>query len=110
MEISFRTRKLQGDFTSISRLRRTYGNRADALAIRIAVLKKAHNLSMVPATRPERRHQLEGKRHGQYAVDIAHPYRLVFQPNHNPIPLTADGGIDLTKVTSITIIEVIDYH
>lgn len=77
---------------------------------RLAVLKNAHTLSEVPTTRPERRHQLKGKRNKQYVVDLKHPYRLVFKPNHEPIPLREDGGIDTESVTAITIIDVVDYH
>ena len=46
----------------------------------------------------------------QYAVDLVHPKRLIFEVNHDPIPRNEDGGIDLTKVTAITIVEVVDYH
>ncbi len=70
----------------------------------------AQTLSMVPGTKPDRRHQLEGNRAGQYAVDLVHPNRLVFVPNHDPIPRKKDGGIDTDQVTAITIIEVVDYH
>ncbi len=37
-------------------------------------------------------------------------YRLVFVPDHDPIPTRADGGIDRTLVTKISITEVVDYH
>ena len=65
---------------------------------------------MVPTTSPERRHLLSSGRRGQYAVDLVHPYRLVFEPDHDPVPRTADGGIDIDRVTAITIMEVVDYH
>ena len=110
MEISFKNRRLERNFSSTERLRRAYGERAEALSRRIGVLKYAATLAMVPVTRPERLHQLEGRRRGQFTVDIVHPYRLIFEPNHNPIPRKCDGGIDLTQVISITIIEVVDYH
>lgn len=77
---------------------------------RLAVLKNAQTLSLVPTTRPERRHQLTGGRGGQYAVGLVHPYRLIFVPRHKPFPRRTDGGIDADRVTAITIIEVVDYH
>ena len=110
MEILFKNRKLERNFSSINRLRRAYGERAEVLSIRIGVLRSAQTLAIVPATRPERLHQLEGRRRGQFAVDIVYPHRLVFVPNNDPIPRKCDGGIDLTQVTSITIIDVVDYH
>lgn len=78
--------------------------------MRMKVLRHARTLSMVPTTKPERRHQLEGGRAGQYAVDLVHPHRLVFKPNHDPLPRKEVGGIDTDQVTAITVIEVIDYH
>lgn len=34
----------------------------------------------------------------------------VFKPNHALVPLRPDGGIDMERVTAITIIDVVDYH
>ena len=78
--------------------------------VRLALLKNSASLSLVPVTPPERCHQLRENRKGQYAVDLNQSLRLVFEPNHNPVPTLADGGIDLERVTAITIIGVIDYH
>jgi proteic killer suppression protein len=36
--------------------------------------------------------------------------RLVFEPDHDPIPTLEDGGIDQSAVTRIKILEVVDYH
>ena len=55
-------------------------------------------------------HQLAANRSGDFAVYLWASYRLIFEPNHNPVPTLDDGGIDRTKVTHITIKEVIDYH
>jgi proteic killer suppression protein len=76
----------------------------------MAVLAGATTLGLVPRDRPVRCHQLRADRDEQFAVDLVHPYRLVFEPDHDPIPRTADGGIDLDSVTSIAIVGVIDYH
>ena len=111
MDIVFRDRKLQKVFNSAKELQKRYGARmAKAIMIRLAVLKVAQTLNMVPVTPPDRRHQLMGDRDEEFAVDLVHPHRLVFKPNHDPIPRTDDGGIDTEKVTAITIIDVIDYH
>lgn len=83
---------------------------AKAIMKRMTVLRAARDLSLVPVTPPERRHQLTEDRDEQYAVDLVHPKRLIFEVNHDPIPRNEDGGIDLTKVTAITIVEVVDYH
>ncbi len=83
---------------------------AKAIQRRLAVLSSAPALTQVPTAPPERRHQLSGQRTGQYAVDLIHPRRLVFEPQHNPVQLRGDGGIDTDQVTAITIIEVVNYH
>ena len=111
MNIAFRTRKLEKTFNTAATLRKTYGERmARVIMMRMAVLKTARDLFSVPTTPPERRHRLRGDRDKQFAVDLVHPHRLVFEANHTPLPRRADGGIDIERVTSITILDVIDYH
>ena len=111
MEITFRQRRLQKIFNSSKDLERNYGQRvARVIRNRLAVLGNAKNLSLVPSNKPERLHQLTSNRRGQFAVDLVHPLRLVFEPNHDPVPEAREGGIDREMVTAITIIEVVDYH
>ena len=111
MQISFQSMRLAELFDSERDLRRAYGDRQTKIILaRIGVLANAGTLAMVPHAPPQRLHQLVGGRQDQFAVDLVHPYRLVFEPDHDPIPRKEDGGIDLTEVTAITILEVIDYH
>ena len=111
MNISFRTRKLEKTFNSADKLLRAYGEpMAQTIGRRMAVLKAAPVLASLPESPPERRHALQGKRHGQFAVDLVHPYRLVFRPDHDPLTRRRGGGIDTERVTDITIVEVVDYH
>ena len=106
MDVFFRSRKLAKIFNSQRELRKQYGDRmAKTIMIRLAVLKNAPTLARVPATSPERRHRLAGRRKGQCAVDLVHSYRLVFEPTRG-----TDGSDDAGSVTAITIIEVVDYH
>ena len=111
MEIAFRTRKLEKVFNAADVLQKTYGTRmARVIMMRMAVLKVARSLALVPTTPPERRHQLSGNRDEQFALDLVQPYRLVFEANHEPIPREEDGGIDTEQVTAITILDVVNYH
>ena len=111
MDIAFRTRRLERTFNSDNALQKAYGSRmVRTIKIRLAILSTARNLALVPTTPPERRHQLRGDRDEQFAVDLVHPWRLVFVPNHEPFPRRDDGGIDTEQITAITIITVIDYH
>lgn len=110
MDIAFRTRKLENTFNSTKALQAYGTRRAKVIMTRLAILKAAKTLEQVPTTPPDRRHQLRGDRDEQYAVDLVHPYRLIFEPNHDPLPRKHDGGIDTQQVSAITIMEVIDYH
>ena len=111
MDITFRNRKMLRTFNSESLLIREYGSEnGKIIRLRLAFLQAAENLSKVPFSKPFRLHELIGKRKGQFAVDVKHPFRLIFIPNHEPIPRKDDNGIDLERVTAIEIINVEDYH
>ena len=73
-------------------------------------LRAADTLADISTLPPARCHQLTGHRAGQFAVDVQHPFRLIFEPAHDPVPRKHDGGIDLTRVTAVRILEVTDYH
>ena len=111
MEITFQSNKLQKIFSSPSSLLRSYGvDRGKAIKRRISFIRSAQNLAEIPSEPPTRRHQLLGEKKGQFALDISKNYRLVFEPNHKPLPKNKDGGLDLTRITSIKILRVEDYH
>lgn len=55
-------------------------------------------------------HPLKGDRHGQFAVDLAGGWRLVFAPRHDPCPTKDDQSIDWSRVTIISIEYIGDYH
>ncbi len=111
MEILFRTRKLQRTMCSKSELIREYGKQnAGVIMRRLAVLDAADCLVDVPREPPDRCHALIGRRKGQYAVDAQHPFRIVFRPADDPLPLDDAGSLDLQRVTSIEILDVKDYH
>ena len=111
MDITFKNRKLEKIFNSEKELCKKFGQENGRLIMRrMMVLNAAPCLVEVPDKRPERRHELKGNRRGQFAVDIKQPYRLVFKPNHKPLPRKDDGGLDLERITAITILGVEDYH
>ncbi len=55
-------------------------------------------------------HALHKDRRDQFAVNLWSSYRLIFVPDHDPIPRRGDGGIDTALVKRIRIVEVVDYH
>jgi len=55
-------------------------------------------------------HELTGDRKGQIACSLPCGDRLIFTPDHNPLPKDAEGQLDWSKVTSVEILEIKDYH
>lgn len=111
MVISFSSRKLQKLCNSEREMRSKYGLRmAEKLMQRLVELQAADTLDDLGRLPSARCHELSQDRAGQLAVDLIHPKRLIFSPNHNPSPTKPDGGLDWTKVTSVVIVEIVDYH
>lgn len=114
MDISFKNKKLARSFNEDRQLVKTHGQlRAKKIRIRMKALKAAASLIdfWPPKSPPERCHELtEGKRSGQLSMDLDHPYRLIFVPDHDPVPMREDGGLDWSQVTAIKILGVEDTH
>ncbi len=116
MEISFISKKLEKEFNEGARLVKAHGpKRAEKIRRRMAALRAAVTLCdfWPPKSGPSRCHELaEGDRKGKFhlTVDLDHPYRLLFIPANDPIPTHADGGLDWSKVTAITILGVENTH
>lgn len=83
---------------------------ADKLQQRLMELNAAESLADVSHLPPPRCHELTGNRSGQFSVDLEHPYRLLFIPADDPVPVRDDGGIDLTRVREIEIVGIEDTH
>ena len=111
MDIYFATRKLQKLCNSDKEMRGKLGPRnARKLKQRLAELAAAETLEEVSRLPPARCHELGQDRQGQLAVDLVHPKRLVFEPDHDPLPENEAGGLDWSQVTAIVIVEIVDYH
>lgn len=80
---------------------------ARKLRTRLDDLEAAPTVAALAAGRP---HPLKGDRAGQFAVDLAGGYRLVFAPDHDPTPTHPDGSTDWARVTIICIEYIGDYH
>ncbi|MBI1903069.1 MAG: killer suppression protein [Planctomycetia bacterium] len=110
MDVSFANSKLQKLCNSEKKLRGEYGPRMGALIQqRLADLAAAATLATMRQL-PGRCHELKGDLKGHFAVDLVHPDRLVFRPFHHPLPMLADGGLDWSRITSIEIVGIGDYH
>ena len=110
MEIHFVSRKIQKLCNSAKEMLAKLGpHNAARLKQRLAELKAAETLEDMRSLPAARCHELSQNRDGQLAVELVHPKRLIFKPGNNPIPKKPDGGLDWENVTSITVMEVVDY-
>jgi proteic killer suppression protein len=73
-------------------------------------LSAADSLADISRLPPARRHELVGDRKGVFSVDLEHPFRLLFIPANDPLPLNSQGGINLSEVTEVEIIGIEDTH
>src|SRR5690349_6294258 len=105
MDISFANKRLQRQLMDAGAMAQAYGPLAGKLKLRLDLLKNVRCLAEVPHTPPHRRHLLTGDWAGHFAVDVSKSWRLIFKPNHDPVPTKADGGIDLQKVTAVEIVD-----
>lgn len=80
---------------------------ARKLKLRLLALQAAARVSELVAGNP---HPLKGDRHGQFALDLAGGWRLVFAPANEPCPTRPDGGVDWSEVTIVSIEYIGDYH
>ena len=87
--------------------RRLGTNGAKRLRSRLADLEAANVVTELMAGSP---HPLTGDRVGQFSLRLHRGHRLVFRPVHDPIPIRPDDGIDWSRVTAVTVVEIGDYH
>lgn len=89
LDITYKNKKIEKVCTDAKISDRTYGNEmSEKIQMRIGEMIKYHI---------GRCHSLTSNRKGQYAVDLVHPYRLVFEKHGNEIQVAH-------------IMEIVDYH
>jgi len=111
MVVHYKSQKMKKLCDRADVMKKELGNEmADKLQNRLVLLEATPTLAGIPTDPPPRCHELHENRHGQFAVDLKYPYRLIFLPANKPIPVDINGGIDLTRVTEIEILEIVDYH
>lgn len=110
MRISFKNKKLCKQLTQSKELYKLGSHRAKLVQRRLSEIQAADTLTVLKSLPGPRLHPLKNNRLGQLSVDLDHPYRLIFVPNHDPIPRLKSGGMNWDAVTAITIIEITDTH
>lgn len=109
MIILFADKRLEKESSDYRLLQKRYGAQAKKIEQRLFDLAAAPNLDVMK-TLPGRCHELTGDLKGYLALDLVHPYRLLFQIANDPIPTKPDGGLDWSLVTEVRIIKIEDYH
>nr|WP_296018569.1 killer suppression protein HigA [uncultured Acidovorax sp.] len=108
MEIQFKDKKLRELCEKQAVAVKKLGDIcARKLRSRLADLTAASRVTELVAGNP---HPLTGDRLGQFAVDLAGGWRLVFAPANDPVPRKDDASIDWSAVTIVCIEFIGDYH
>ena len=110
MEIIFNDNKLEKLANDYRKCQKVMGQqRAKLYNIRLGDLTKAETLEDV-RNLPGNYHELTKNRKGQWACDLDQPYRLIFEPQENPVPTDISGKYIWFKIKGVEIIEITDYH
>lgn len=111
MDVLFADEKAALLYSRQTALRQRYGAiGATKITLRLQQLEAAPTLAHMRSL-PGRCHALVADRGGQFALDVHHPHRLVFEPAH-PVSATdpISGADPWSLIDAVTIIGVVDYH
>lgn len=98
MKIEYKNKSIEKVCTNASIAERKYGSEMAAkIHQRIGEITAAENVEQMIQFHLGRCHMLHYNRENQYAVDLVHPKRLVFEKKGNDIQIA-------------NIIEIVDYH
>ena len=98
MQIEYKNQTIEKVCTKASAAEKKYGlEMAKKIQQRIDEISAADSVEQMLQFRVGRCHHLIHNRRGQYAVDLVHPQRLVFEKEGNEIQIAR-------------IIEIVDYH
>lgn len=111
MEIRFKDKKIQELCQKQAVAVRKLGDPcARKLRARLQDLESARTVGELLRLHIGNPHPLKGDRSGEFAINLAGGWRLVFTAANDPRPALPGGATDWTKVTIIRIEEVVDYH
>jgi proteic killer suppression protein len=98
LDILYKTNRLKKICTDYGTARQSYGQTmADKIHLRIQEITAADSVETLLQYSVGRCHPLKGNRDGEYAMDLVHPHRLVFEKR--------EERLQLVKIVSIE-----DYH
>ena len=98
LKICYKTKKLKKICERYDEAVKKYGEEmAEKIHLCIDSILAAPNINILLRFKIHKCHPLRGDRQGQYAMYLAHPYRLVFIPKDD-------------DTVTVRIEEIIDYH
>lgn len=98
MIVTYRNKAIKKICTDAAVAEKSYGRKmVEKIHQRIDEMTAADTVEMMIRFRIGRCHPLLNNRKGQYAVDLIHPYRLVFEKNGEEIQI-------------VNVLEIVDYH
>lgn len=98
MQIVYKSKGLEKVCTIANEAKKKHGQQmADLIHQRIDQITAFDNIEMLVQFKIGRCHQLTGNRKEQYAMDLVHPYRLIFEK--------MGAQIQIARIVDIT-----DYH
>ena len=111
MRISFKNTKLEklANFDKEA-LKKLGKQSARKLRTRMDDLDTALTLEDMRFLPAARCHELKGKLQDSLAVDLHDGLRIIFTPDHDPVPSKEDGGMDWTQINAIVITDITNYH
>jgi proteic killer suppression protein len=109
--LSFKDRKLADLCNDDRQLQKSYGVKGrKKIRSRLDDLDAAGTLALMATLPGARCEELKGDRAGKFSVRVHDGYRIIFTPDHDPVPVKPDGGVSWTAVTAIEIHSIEDYH
>lgn len=108
MDILF-AKKLGKLMNSASARQKAFGSLARPIGRRLDDLAALETLAEAYAL-PGRFEALGADRAGQFSLRLDANWHLILEPADDPLPRTDDGGVDLTRVRAIRVLEIVDYH
>ncbi len=110
MEVTYKNKQLQKYAEDETYSVRKLGPvRSEKYLQRIGDLMDANTLEDV-RNLPGNYHELSANRKGQWAVSLDGPYRLIFVPHEDPIPVDENGKYVWIEIKGVEIEEIENYH
>ena len=111
MQLSFKNADLHDLCSDDKLLRKRFGEKGrKKIRQRLDDFDAAENLAVIGRLPGARCEELKGNRAGTFSVRVHDGFRIVFVPDHDPVPRKDDGGVNWSAVTAIRIEAIEDYH